>query len=215
MTYVKICGVQSVGEALAARDAGADLVGVVFAESRRRLTVETARAIGESLGGGAQLRLVDGEDGAERLERLLEAKRPSLVGVFEGQAQEEIESIAARAGLDALQLHGEEAPVEELAGKWPVIRALDPDDLAVRRDVLLMLDGSRGRGRLGDWAALAEVASSMRFILAGGLTVENVGEAIRRLHPWGVDVSSGVETGGRKDPAKMREFVWAAKGAPT
>jgi phosphoribosylanthranilate isomerase len=77
----------------------------------------------------------------------------------------------------------------------------------------LLLDSSRGRGMRGDWDALAAVASRLPVILAGGLTPENVAEAVRRVRPWGVDVSSGVETVGRKDAAKMRAFVAAAKGA--
>jgi len=78
---------------------------------------------------------------------------------------------------------------------------------------MCLLDSSRGRGRRGDWESLAKVASRMPVILAGGLTPENVAGAARRVRPWGVDVSSGVETAGRKDAAKMREFVAAAKGA--
>jgi len=78
---------------------------------------------------------------------------------------------------------------------------------------MCMVDSSRGRGRVGDWDALAAIASRMPVILAGGLTPENVAEAVRRVRPWGVDVSTGVETAGRKDAAKMRAFVAAAKGA--
>ncbi|MGA2286623.1 MAG: N-(5'-phosphoribosyl)anthranilate isomerase, partial [Dehalococcoidia bacterium] len=79
--------------------------------------------------------------------------------------------------------------------------------------VLYMLDGSRGRGRLGDWDAIAELASRVPLMLAGGLMPDNVAEAIERVRPWGVDVSSGVETDGRKDATKMRAFVAAAKVA--
>jgi phosphoribosylanthranilate isomerase len=225
VTYVKICGVQSVAEALAARDAGADFVGVVFAESRRRVSAETAREIADALGHGNQAAPPAAphvvEDGATRLERLLAAERPLLVGVFEGQTAAEIESIAAAARIDVLQLHGEDMPVDELAARWPVIRAVELkpgagaqlSDFADNPGIMCMLDGSRGRGRLGEWDSLADIASLRPVILAGGLTPENVAEAVRRLRPWGVDVSSGVETAGRKDAAKMRDFVAAAKGA--
>ncbi len=216
MTYVKICGVQSVAEALAARDAGADFIGIVFAESWRRVSVETARDIARALGPSRCPPTPPiAENGAAQLERLLVAKRPLLVGVFEGQTAAEIESVAERADIDVVQLHGKNPLADELTSRRPVIWAVDSQmgDSASGPGVLCMLDGSRGRGRLGDWESLAEIAWRMPFILAGGLTPKNVPEAVRRLRPWGVDVSSGVETAGRKDAAKIREFVLAAKGA--
>ena len=224
MTYVKICGCRTVEEALAARDAAADFIGVVFAESPRRVSPEAARQIAEALGcdGPTSMQCRGGLQSSRSpaflpapWERLLATKRPLLVGVFEGQSVGEVESIAKIAGIDVVQLHGD-APLDDLAARWPVIRAIDAplvDNPAMSGRVMCMVDSSRGRGRVGDWDALAAIASRMPVILAGGLTPENVAEAVRRVRPWGVDVSTGVETAGRKDAAKMRAFVAAAKGA--
>jgi len=224
VTYVKICGCRTVEEALAARDAGADFVGLVFAESRRRVSPETAREVADALGcdGPTSMQCRGGLQSSRSpaflpapWERLLATKRPLLVGVFEGQSVGEVESIAKIAGIDVVQLHGD-APLDDLAARWPVIRAIDAplvDNPAMSGRVMCMVDSSRGRGRVGDWDALAAIASRMPVILAGGLTPENVAEAVRRVRPWGVDVSTGVETAGRKDAAKMRAFVAAAKGA--
>ena len=215
MTYVKICGCRTVEEALAARDAGADFIGLVFAKSPRRVSPETARRIAGALGPKAARSTTVAVDGAGRLERLLAAKRPLLVGVFEGQSAAEVESTASRAGIDVVQLHGK-APFDYLARRWPAIRAIDASSVdrpVASGGIMCILDSSRGCGKRGDWDALAAVASRMPVILAGGLTPENVAEAVRRVRPWGVDTSSGVETAGRKDAAKMREFVAAAKGA--
>jgi phosphoribosylanthranilate isomerase len=218
VTYVKICGCRTVEEALAARDAGADLIGLVFARSPRRVSPGTARRIAEALGCGrpAVVAEADGcSDGAARLERLLATRRPLLVGVFEGQSAARVESLAARTGIDVVQLHGV-AHSDDLVARRPVISAIDTpsgERAASSGRAMCILDGSRGRGRLGDWDALAAVTSRLPVILAGGLTPENVAEAVRRLRPWGVDVSSGVETDGRKDTVKMRAFVATAKGA--
>jgi len=225
MTYVKICGCRSVEEALAARDAGADFIGLVFAESPRRVSVDTARRIAEALGrdrptpmecrGGLQSSRYPLLPAP--LEHLLTTKRPLLVGVFEGQSASEVESISERAGIDVAQLHGD-VPLDDLPERLPVIWAVEAEDsvsavLHASQSAICLLDGSRGRGRRGDWDSFAAVASKMPVILAGGLTPENVAEAVRRVRPWGVDVSSGVETAGGKDATKMRAFVAAAKGA--
>jgi phosphoribosylanthranilate isomerase len=213
MTYVKICGVQSVEEALAARDAGAHFVGIVFAESKRRVSIETAKGVSEALGGLAVSDFTDGERRRERLERLLRLKRPLLVGVFDGQNADEIESIAEQSQVDLVQLHRCELPGS--CRRWPLIAATEGYDLARANPggSMVLVDGSRGRGRRGDWESLEQVSASLSFILAGGLTPENVAGAVRRLRPWGVDVSSGVETSGHKDPVKMKAFVAAVKGA--
>jgi len=226
VTYVKICGCRTVEEALAARDAGADFVGLVFAESPRRVSPDTARQIAEALGrdGPTSMQCRGGLQSSRSpaflpapWERLLATKRPLLVGVFEGQSAVEVESIAVRAEIDVVQLHGD-APLDALPRQLPLIRAVETAEGAtIVFDApplaICLLDSSRGRGRVGDWDALAAIASRMPVILAGGLTPENVAEAVRRVRPWGVDVSTGVETAGRKDAAKMRAFVAAAKGA--
>jgi phosphoribosylanthranilate isomerase len=230
MTYVKICGCRTVEDALAARDAGADFIGVVFAESPRRVSVGTAREIARALRhhvsastgrgeaqcrGGLQSSRSETTSIPTPLKNLLTTRRPLLVGVFESQGPGEVESIATRSGIDVVQLHGE-TRFNELLDRLPVIRAFASDDAALldaSPSAMCLLDSSRGHGRLGDWDSLAKVAARMPVILAGGLTPDNVAEAVRRVRPWGVDVSSGVETAGRKDAAKMLEFVAAVRGA--
>ena len=204
--FVKVCGITSLEDALAAAEAGADAVGFVFwPGSPRCIAPARARAIG--------------------------ARLPSAVvrvGVFVDARRERLERTADEARLDLLQLHGSEAP-EALAGlprpAWKALRVGDDfaPELALRyerRAAGLLLDArdaSRpgGTGRSFDWRVAERLRPSLRFlILAGGLTPENVGAALRIASPDGVDVSSGVERSpGRKDPARVRAFVAAAREA--
>lgn len=231
MTRVKICGCMRVEDALAARGAGADFVGIMFAPgSRRRLTIDAASEIVEAV--GAPLRDVElpraAEDvidwfrgGAEALDRLVERKRPLTVGVFEDQPIDEVNEIAAACGLDLIQLSGNESWAYCRLVNRPVIKAIEPRDgadaviggLESGAAVACLLDVSRGRGVAVDRAVAADVASRMPVWLAGGLSPENVIDAVRVVRPWAVDVSSGVETDGIKDTAKIEAFVLAAKGA--
>ncbi len=239
MTRVKICGCRRVEDALAARDAGADFVGLNFAPgSRRRLSIEDAQAIVAAL--GPPLRELgqveppprftgpEGDaiewfrHGAEALERLLARKRPLTVGVFEDQPLEEVDTIADEAGLDLIQLSGRESWGDCLLANRQVIKAVDVPSGASAGDVLAgleagsaiacLLDVSRGRGVALDRGVAAGVAARFPVWLAGGLTPENVADAVREVRPWAVDVSSGVETDGMKDAAKIRAFLAAARG---
>ena len=236
MTRVKICGCMLVSDVLAAREAGADFVGLMFApESRRRLTVEEARAIVASLAGRAPepplLSLgADGDvaswfrHGADALDRLLAHRRPLTVGVFEDQELDEVNAIADAVGLDLIQLSGDETWAECLLANRQVVKAIEVPEGASGVDVLesieggtaiaCLLDASRGQGVQLDRAIAGDVAGALPVWLAGGLTPENVSEAIEQVRPWAVDVSSGVETDGAKDPEKIHAFVQAAKGAP-
>jgi len=236
---VKICGCMRVDDALAAAQAGADFVGLVFAESRRRLSTEQAlqivRALGTPLRDLGQTEpppLYHGDaadvaawfrHGAEALERLLARKRPLTVGVFEDQPLEQVDSIADEAGLDLIQLSGRESWQDCLLANRQVIKVVNTEAFA-SADALLaalepgtaiacLLDSSRGRGRRTDWSLARALASRLPLILAGGLTPENVSDAVREVRPWAVDVSTGVETEGAKDPQKIRAFVAAAKEA--
>lgn len=235
MTRVKICGCMRVEDALAAKEAGADFVGLMFApNSRRKLTVEQGRAIVEALGGGARsapLLSVGRESdpagwfrrGAEALDRLLERRAPLTVGVFEDQAIEEVNQIAEACGLDLAQLSGAESWEECLLANRQVVKAVDVPADATSEDIVagleagsaiaVLLDASRGRGIAADVELAAGVAERAPVWLAGGLTPENVSDIVRRVRPWAVDVSSGVETGGAKDHEKIRAFVRAAKEA--
>ncbi len=202
MVRVKICGITSIGDAECAVGAGADAIGLNFYRgSPRCVAPATARAI------------------AERLPAAI-----CRVGVFANMERSEIEAIVETAGLSAVQLHGEEPP--ELCAGWrvPVIKAFR---VRARRDIeriseycvdFVLLDAYQedalgGTGVRFDWSLLDSV-DRRRLILAGGLTPENVSEAVRRIRPFAVDVASGVERApGIKDPEKVRRFVANAKTA--
>lgn len=239
MTRVKICGCTRPADAIAAADAGADFIGIMFApRSRRRMSLDDATEIVAA--AGTPLREMEQDEppplhpgrfdtieawfshGAEALERLLARKRPLVVGVFEDQPIEEVNQIADETGIDLVQFSGAEPATDvQLANRQVIamlrqLPGMTADDVARRLEpgtaVAIGLDPSRGRGAMGDWAVARAIASQVPLWLAGGLTPENVGEAIASVGPWLVDVSSGVETDGAKDPAKIRAFVRAAKG---
>jgi phosphoribosylanthranilate isomerase len=148
------------------------------------------------------------------------------VGIFRDEAPERVVSIVNEAGLRGAQLHGRESieATRYVAARVPfVIKAFRADDPALDRAdeygaQVVMLDGARpGSGETWDWDLAAAVPPGLRVLLAGGLTPENVPDAVQAVRPWGVDVASGVEragaTGGRKDPRKVRLFVANARAA--
>ena len=203
--YVKICGITNAGDAEAAVAAGADALGFVFArQSPRYLDPESAKRIIAAL--------------------------PAFilpVGVFVNEESKRVRDIMDSCGLAIAQLHGDEdASYCEALGR-PVIKAIrlrGPADLLplaeykgrarVRGFIVDVYAEDRygGTGRTADWTLAAEASKAASIILAGGLTPENVAQAITAVHPYGVDVSSGVESApGRKDRAKMSAFVRAAK----
>jgi phosphoribosylanthranilate isomerase len=153
--------------------------------------------------------------------------RPLIVGVFAGQPLAEVNDIADAAGLDLVQLSGGEDWDFARKVTQPVIAALHvgakttADDLLDRASELrtagLMLDTAKagahgGTGETFDWSVAREFAGRVPFLLAGGLRPETVAAAVAEVEPWGVDVSSGVETDGVKDVEKIRAFIRAAKG---
>jgi phosphoribosylanthranilate isomerase len=223
MTLVKICGVSEPRHARAAASYGADLIGVVFAPSRRQVTMGQGRSIAEALGERSGPPAAPAVDAVEAR---LKAARPLLVGVFADQDADTINGIAEECDLDLVQLSGSE-PWEmcELLER-PVLKCLKvrqgqpaAEVLGrVRSGALLLLDphveGSYGgAGVTLDWDVAAEVAKEQPVMLAGGLRPDNVAKAVRTVHPWAVDVSSGVETEGVKDVSKVRAFIKAAKRA--
>lgn len=239
MTYVKICGLSQPEHVAAAREAGAHFIGLVFAEhSPRRVTVEQARRLAALLPRPAEpplvaLPLPAGHTSALWFERcaaatesLIERRRPLLVGVFADQPASLVNSIADAVGLDFVQLSGHERWEDCLLIRRPVIKTerVAFGDMAVEvlarveagTASLVLLDTAVA-GRLGgtgqrfDWSVGRRVAEALPILLAGGLTPANVGEAIRQVRPWGVDVSSGVETDGVKDPDKIRAFLAAVR----
>jgi len=192
-TWIKICGITSAEDARMAAAAGADAVGLVFAESKRRVSLNDARAIVRMLPEGIE-----------------------AVGVFVDEDPETVRDLAADLGLDGVQLHGSESPGEcerlplKTIKRFPVLPSDSRDSLRRRmepyRVFARLLDPGAGDGVSFDWS-LAK-GHSGRLIVAGGLTPDNVASVVRMLHPFGVDVSSGVESGpGKKDPVKMHRFI--------
>lgn len=230
MTRLKICGCRRVEDALAAKEAGADFIGLVFAPaSRRRLSIEQARAMVDALGTPpptpfALSPVNDGDVaawfrcGAAQLERMLERGRPLAVGVFEDQSIDEINSIAVVCRLDLVQLSGQQSWESCRGAVRPVVKTIEArageDPLVgvqAGSAIALLLDASRGRGIAHDRAPAAALAARLPVWLAGGLTPDTVAAAVRDVRPWAVDVSSGVETDGAKDPEKIRAFIAAVK----
>ena len=223
MTLIKICSVRAVEHAVWAREAGADLVGMIFADAPRRIDIKVARAVRRELGPRIEI-LESSTDTVER-ERQASAQ-PLLVGVFARQSVDDIERVLDRVDLDLVQLSGGEHPALASRVRRAVVRAvhvadgMDAD--AVRREMdrapntVTLLDAKSkqggGTGQKIDWSVAAELAAKRSFVLAGGLNPENVWDAVRSVRPWAVDVSSGVETDGIKDRDKIRAFIAAAKG---
>ena len=199
---IKICGITRPSDALAAISAGADALGFNFwPKSKRYVAPATARAIIATL-----------------------PPFVTTVGVFVDAERSEIERIAALTGIRALQLHGDEPPPACVGYALPVIKALrvGADFSAAwftRYEVrAYLLDaptvGYGGGGAVFDWNRLAGIHAGVPLILAGGLTPDNVAEAIATVRPYAVDVASGVEASpGIKDPEAMRRFVANVRAA--
>lgn len=196
---VKICGVTNVEDARMCADEGADAIGINFVPtSKRVVTEDEAREIADAVRG-----------------------RVLIVGVVADLDVDAMKALRDRVELECLQLHGDEAP-EALAPLLPhaykAIRVTSAEDVA-RADAYggdyVLLDGpAGGSGKGFDWALARDLATKRRVTLAGGLSPENVEDAIRVVSPYCVDVASGVETADdsrRKERARVREFVRRAK----
>ena len=219
MTWVKICGITNLEDALVAVEAGADAVGFVFYEMNpRKVDVETAREIVARL--------------PEKVEK---------VGVFVDQSVDEVRAVSHETGLTAVQLHGKVAervgkdarPAEESLGVPKVIPVIPGGSLenavvlinqGAHKNVFALLIDSQSNGLVGgtgtkfDWQATRGMVRSLGLtvpvIVAGGLAASNVLEAVELFQPFGVDVASGVEAKpGKKDPEKVRAFVQAVRTA--
>ncbi len=200
---IKFCGIRSTEDAIAAVEAGADLIGMNFVpDSPRCVDVAEAEEICRRLGGS----------GVER------------VALFRDATWEDIEHVLRRCDFDRVQLHGDETEEEVEEIDLPVIKAIrgaDPEAANTYPGTILLLDHPNAGGGLGkewDWSEAAVlIGNGHDVILAGGLTPENVGQAlgdIGELLPWGVDCATGVEGDGhRKDPQKMKAFVEAVRQA--
>jgi phosphoribosylanthranilate isomerase len=190
--FVKICGITRVEDARAALAEGATALGFVFwPKSPRYIDPDRARAIVAALPAPVM-----------------------TVGVFVNQPADEVNRVAEHVGLNAVQLHGDEAPGFAEAMNRPVMKALSLSNGSREAerwpvDVTLLIDAHDvdqrgGTGKKADWAAAAALSGRRRIVLAGGLTPENVREAIAAVKPFGIDVSSGVESApGIKDENKL------------
>lgn len=191
--FVKICGLKDAADVRAAVDAGADAIGFVFAESVRRVTPAEAS--------------MASRDAPRAVRRVAVMRHPDPA-----EWQEVLEGF----GPDVLQTDAADFEVLDVPDdveRWPVLREGFDESLDLPR-IFLYEGRSSGAGETVDWARAADVARRGRMILAGGLTAANVAEAIDTVNPWGVDVSSAVESGrGIKDPARIRQFIDAAKAA--
>lgn len=198
--FVKICGVTTEDDALFAVAMGADAVGFIFAPSTRQVAAQNVYDITRRL-------------------------PPEIltVGVFRDEHPERVIDTVLRAGLKAAQLSGYETPamVADVAAgvKWVIKGVAAGTGDAARADQfgthLILVDAATpGSGSVFDWDLLDDLPVGPQYILAGGLTPENVGAAVARGRPWGVDVASGVERSpGRKDPLKVKAFIERARAA--
>jgi len=212
MTRIKICGLREIEHAVAAAEAGADYLGLVFAPSRRQVSVEKAREIIKAV-------------------RELNP-RQEVVGVFVNTPSRTVNHIADRCGLDWIQLSGDEPwqycheitrPLIKVVrispGKTATVILSDIEagqSLALKQKFICLLDTQAGNtyggtGHTFDWQIAREVAIQYPVMIAGGLTPDNVGQLVREVQPWGVDVSSGVEAGGVKSIEKIRAFIHAVR----
>ena len=205
MTIIKICGIKTLPDALAAIEAGADYLGFNFYPK--------------------SIRFIEKSTCAE-ITPVLKREHPhiKLVGVFVNSSVEEIKDILQTCHLDLAQLHGDETP-ETFAQLIPyafrAFRGIPESNTGYERNEspLMLIDAAvkgiyGGSGVTADWTAAAELAKKYPLLLAGGLTPENVADAVRQVRPWGVDVASGVESApGEKDAGKMSAFVKAVRVA--
>lgn len=208
-TWIKICGTTSLEDALSSIEAGADALGFIFAPSRRRISTEQAQRI------------------ISQLPREVER-----IGVFMNSSAAEISSVVNIVELTGIQVHGDESPVAVYhclpSARRDEMRKIKTIQVKSGHELWLdhvgesdavdtwLLDSGAGSGKTFDWETTRKQIGDRRvqFVVAGGLTPGNVGEAIRVFKPWGVDVVTGVEREpGRKDPEKLRAFVAAVRKA--
>jgi phosphoribosylanthranilate isomerase len=200
---VKICGLTDVETAVTAANYGADAIGFVFAESKRRIMLEQAKEIIAHL-----------------------PKEIWKVGVFVNETREEVESIASSVGLTHIQLHGDETASFSESLSLPVIKSISYQEnegleaLGEFPSDFILLDSPKGKYRGGNgtvfnWSEVnPKFLNGKKVILAGGLNADNVEAAINIIKPYMVDVSSGVETEGIKDLGKIKTFIEKAKSIP-
>jgi phosphoribosylanthranilate isomerase len=216
-TWIKICGTTNLADALAAVDAGADALGFLFADSRRRVEPETVKAIVAELPATTE-----------------------KIGVFVNEPVDVVMNVAREAGLTGVQLHGDESPqyvshLRQISGSKliKILKSISAEAAQSQGlgsfagfeecvDVLMVDSGNvimrGGTGQVFDWLRTSDFVMGLqqrsRVVIAGGLDPQNVGAAICLFRPWGVDVVTGVEKEfGKKDNAKIRSFIAAVRAA--
>ena len=220
MVKVKICSIQQPQHAVAAAEAGADYIGLIFVHGRRRkVTVETAQTIGSAISGHNALRAVGifADQTLDEVSDTVCATGLGLAQLCSGESLDYCNSLRNRTGVEVIRVfHIPDGLVDDPAALEEWATTMDKFRAAGHLITLdRMVDGLQGgTGQSFDWRVAAELSRQGRkFLLAGGLTPDNVAEAVSSARPWGVDVSSGVETGGVKDPYKIRAFIQNARQA--
>ncbi len=192
--FIKVCGLRDAECVAAAAEAGADAVGFVFAESVRRVTPAEARESTRDLPAQVQ-----------------------RVAVMRHPTNEEWQAVVDGFAPDVLQTDAEDfaaLQVPDNIVRWPVLRQRAGETPERLPEVFVYEGADSGTGKTIDWSKARDVAARGRMILAGGLNPDNVGAAIREVRPWGVDASSGLESGpGSKDIELIRRFIGAARAA--
>ena len=198
MTKIKLCGLRREADIEAVNILLPDYIGFVFAPGSKRYVLPAE---------------------AKKLKEKLD-KRIKAVGVFVNEDLKTVAELLHNGTIDMAQLHGseDEAYIRELsaAARKPVIKAFkitnndDAKTAEMSTADYILYDSGAGTGKVFDWSWLDGI--EREYFLAGGLSIENVSEAIKKLHPYAVDVSSGIETDGLKDEAKMKEFISNARG---
>jgi len=212
VTRIKICGLSEVDSALATSEAGADFLGLMFAGSRRQVSPERGRQIAEAVKGLKN--------------------PPAVVGVFVNATAREVNEIVDYCRLDRVQFSGDETWEYCREIEKPFIKAIKVAEGHKVEEIMAAIEKGRrllegkdctyfldthsplaygGTGQVFDWELAREVAAKFPVMVAGGLTLDNVARMIGVVRPWGVDVSSGVESQGQKDVAKIRDFIGAVR----
>jgi len=244
MSQVKICGLQTIEDALEATKNGAQFLGIIFAKSKRQVEKTQAKEIVDAVrsqtnqSSDNQINLSKNQfnhinkdnlinwfnQSKNEIEKVLSVKRPLIIGVFSNQSSSEINDIVQYTGIDIVQLHGDETDSFCNEINFPIIRAIHVGEEDTCETVesrilagyyhLILLDTKvtgltqqGGSGKSFDWSVATQLKQkNIPFLLAGGLTPDNVTQALKVL-PWSVDVSSGVETEGKKDKEKIKKFL--------